>query len=138
LRGIIDENLRSRREAAIEAEAMIELSVEHFMGWWRTLDVRNPVVELRRVAEAERDEALHKAQAMLARGKSPEEALAFLANTLTNKLLHAPSANLRSAALRGDDDLLRAAERLFDGAGNRESGMENRRSEERRGGNESG
>lgn len=116
LRGIIDENLRSRREAAIEAEAMIELSVEHFMGWWRTLDVRNPVVELRRVAEAERDEALQKAQAMLARGKSPEEALAYLANTLTNKLLHAPSANLRSAALRGDDDLLRAAERLFDAA----------------------
>lgn len=126
LRGIIDDNLRSRREAAIEAEAMIELSVEHFMGWWRTLDARNPVVELRRVAEAERDEALHKAQALLARGKSPEEALTYLANTLTNKLLHAPSANLRSAALRGDDELLRAAERLFDGAGNRESGMENR------------
>ena len=114
LRGIIDENLRSRREAAIEAEAMIELSVEHFMGWWRALDARNPVVELRRIAEAERDEALQKAQAMLARGKSPEEALAYLANTLTNKLLHAPSANLRSAAMRGDDDLLRAAERLFD------------------------
>jgi glutamyl-tRNA reductase len=120
LRGIIDENLRSRREAAIEAEAMIELSVEHFMGWWRTLDARNPVVALRRVAEAERDEALQKAHALLARGKSPEEALAYLANTLTNKLLHAPSANLRSAALRGDDELLRAAERLFHGAGNRE------------------
>jgi glutamyl-tRNA reductase len=126
LRGIIDENLRSRREAAIQAEAMIELSVEHFMGWWRTLDLRNPVVELRRSAEAERDEALQKAQAMLARGKSPDEALAFLANTRTNKWLHAPSANLRAAALRGDDDLLRAAERLFEAAGNRESGMGNR------------
>jgi glutamyl-tRNA reductase len=90
------------------------------MGWWRTLDARNPVVALRRVAEAERDEALQKAHALLARGKSPEEALAYLANTLTNKLLHAPSANLRSAALRGDDELLRAAERLFHGAGNRE------------------
>ena len=126
LRGIIDENLRSRREAAIQAEAMIELSVEHFMGWWRTLDLRNPLVELRRSAEADRDEALQKAQAMLARGKSAEEALTFLANTLTNKLLHAPSANLRTAALRGDDDLLRAAERLFEGAGNRESGIANR------------
>ena len=31
LRQVIDENLRSRREAAREAEAMIELSVEHFM-----------------------------------------------------------------------------------------------------------
>ena len=114
LRQVIDENLRSRREAAREAEAMIELSVEHFMGWWRTLDLHNPVVELRRGAEADRDEALAKAHAMLARGKTAEEALAFLANTLTNKLLHAPSANLRAAALRGDEELLRAAERLFD------------------------
>jgi len=116
LRQVIDENLRSRREAAREAEAMIELSVEHFMGWWRTLDLQNPVVDLRRNAEANRDEALAKAQAMLARGKSPQEALAFLANTLTNRLLHAPSANLRAAALRGDEELLRAAERLFDTA----------------------
>ena len=114
LRQVIDENLRSRREAAREAEAMIELSVEHFMGWWRSLDARNPVVDLRRVAEVDRDETLARARAMLARGKSAEDALAFLANTLTNKLLHAPSANLRAAALRGDEDLLRAAERLFD------------------------
>lgn len=113
LRQVIDDNLRSRREAAHEAEAMIELSVEHFMGWWHTLDAPNPVIDLRRAAEINRDETLAKAQALLARGKSPEEALAFLANTLTNKLLHAPSANLRAAALRGDDDLLRAAEKLF-------------------------
>lgn len=126
LRGIIDDNLRSRREAARQAEAMIELSVEHFMGWWRAFDTRNPVADLRRAAEHDRDEALAKAHALLARGKSPEEALAFLANTLTNKLLHAPSANLRAAALRGDDELLRAAERLFDQAGNGGSGMENR------------
>ncbi|MGN6518816.1 MAG: glutamyl-tRNA reductase [Dokdonella sp.] len=124
LREIIDDNLRSRREAAREAETMIELSVEHFMGWWRTLDARNPVVDLRRVAEANRDEALAKAQALLARGRTPEEALAFLANTLTNKLLHAPSANLRAAALRGDDELLRAAERLFDTAADAPGGRE--------------
>jgi glutamyl-tRNA reductase len=114
LREIIDENLRSRREAAREAEAMIELSVEHYMGWWRALDASNPVAGLRRAAEAERDRALARARALLARGRPAEEALAFLADTLTNKLLHAPSANLRAATLRGDADLLRAAERLFD------------------------
>ncbi|MEO5558779.1 MAG: glutamyl-tRNA reductase [Dokdonella sp.] len=114
LRQVVDENMRSRREAAREAEAMIELSVEHYMGWWRALDAHNPVIDLRRIAEANRDETLAKAQALLARGKSPQEALAFLANTLTNKLLHAPSANLRAAALRGDAELLHAAQRLFD------------------------
>jgi len=114
LREVIDENLRSRREAARDAEAMIELSVEHFMGWWRALELHNPIGALRRHAEAERDEVLAKAQALLARGRPADEVLAFLANTLTNKLLHAPSANLRAAALRGDADLLRAAERLFE------------------------
>ncbi|MGH8172456.1 MAG: glutamyl-tRNA reductase, partial [Rhodanobacteraceae bacterium] len=114
LRQVIDENLRGRREAARDAEAMIELSVEHFMGWWRALDLHNPVSELRRHAETDRDEVLAKAHAMLARGKPVDEVLAYLANTLTNKILHAPSANLRAAALRGDADLLRAAERLFE------------------------
>jgi glutamyl-tRNA reductase len=114
LREVIDENLRGRREAARDAEAMIELSVEHFMGWWRALDLHNPVSGLRRNAEADRDEVLAKAQALLARGRPADEVLAFLANTLTNKLLHAPSANLRAAALRGDTELLRAAERLFE------------------------
>lgn len=114
LREIIDENLRSRQHAARQAEAMIELSVEHFMDWWRALDLRNPVGGLRRGAEASRDDVLAKARVLLARGKSPDEALEFLAHTLTNKLLHAPSANLRAAALRGDIELLRAAEKLFE------------------------
>jgi glutamyl-tRNA reductase len=116
LREAIDANLRSRREAAREAEEMIDLSVDHFMDWWRSLELHNPVADLRRQAECSRDEVLSRAQALLARGKAPEEALAYLANTLTNKLLHAPSANLRHAALRGDAELLRAAERLFDPA----------------------
>lgn len=114
LRGIIDDNLRSRREAAQQAEAMIELSVDHFMGWWHAWHAGNPVVDLRRHAEHDRDLVLAKARALLARGRSPEQALEFLAHTLTNKLLHAPSAQLREAALRGDDDLLQTAERLFD------------------------
>ena len=95
-------------------EAMIELSVEHFMAWWRALELHNPIASVRRGAEANRDEILAKARTLLERGRSPEEALEFLAHTLTNKLLHAPSANLRAAALRGDAELLQAAEKLFD------------------------
>jgi len=114
LREVIDENRRSREAAAREAEAIIELQVAHYMAWRRAIDLNNPVQNLRARAEADRAEVLAKAQALIARGKSPDEALAFLANTLTNKLLHAPSANLRAAALRGDTELLRAAERLFE------------------------
>jgi glutamyl-tRNA reductase len=47
----------------------------------------------------------------------PEQALDLLAHTLTNRLLHAPTVALREAALSGDGDLARAAEKLFPAAG---------------------
>jgi glutamyl-tRNA reductase len=83
------------------------------MAWRRALTLKNPALDMRQHAEVYRDEVLVKARAMLAHGKPPEEALAFLANTLTNKLLHHPSARLREAALSGDLDLLHAAGRLY-------------------------
>jgi len=74
----------------------------------------NPLAAMRRDAEAQRDATLAKARQLLDGGRTPAQALDFLAHTLTNKLLHAPSANLRAAAQRGDVELLRAAEKLFD------------------------
>ncbi|MFO0028379.1 MAG: glutamyl-tRNA reductase [Pseudomonadota bacterium] len=113
LSGVIEDNLRSRREAAREAEAIIDLQVGHFMDWCRGLDGQGVVRTVRAAAARERDALLARARAMLEHGKPAEEALAFLANALTNKIMHAPSANLRAAALRGDSELLRAAEKLF-------------------------
>ncbi|HEX7342602.1 MAG TPA: glutamyl-tRNA reductase [Rhodanobacteraceae bacterium] len=113
LRQVIDDNRRSREAAAHEAEAIIDLSVERYMAWRQALTLHNPIHGLRDQAELQRDDVLTKARAMLAHGKTPEEALAFLAHTLTNKLLHAPSAHLREATLAGDVDLLHAAERLY-------------------------
>ena len=114
LRQVIDDNLRSRKAAAREAEALIDLQVEHYLAWRRALLIHNPLTGLRRDAEAQRDAVLLRARQLLANGRDPQAALEFLAHTLTNKLLHAPSANLRAAAQRGDAELLRAAERLFD------------------------
>ena len=117
LKQVIDDNLRSRQAAAREAEAMIDLQVEHYSAWRRALDLRNPLPALRHEAETQRDAVLAKARQLLAAGRTPDQALDFLAHTLTNKLLHAPSANLRAAAQRGDIDLLRAAEQLFANGG---------------------
>ncbi|MBM7092917.1 hypothetical protein JTP67_31330, partial [Streptomyces sp. S12] len=80
--------------------------------------------------EAAREEVLAKAQAQLAAGQDPGEVLNFLAHTLTNRLLHAPTIALREAALTGNPELARAADKLFPAAsggsavGNRESGTE--------------
>ncbi|PKM41814.1 MAG: glutamyl-tRNA reductase, partial [Gammaproteobacteria bacterium HGW-Gammaproteobacteria-1] len=111
---VIAENRQSRREAADQAEAIIDLQVAHFMGWWQGAGRQTTITRVRNHSEQIRDETLQRARALLASGKDPVTALEFLAHNLTNKLLHAPSANLRQAALSGDTDLLRAAERLFD------------------------
>ncbi|MCE7951238.1 MAG: glutamyl-tRNA reductase [Xanthomonadales bacterium PRO7] len=114
LRQAVDANLRSRQQAAEQANALIDLSVTHYAAWRGALNAGNPLPQLRHAAETRRDEVLNRARALLANGRTPEQALDYLAHTLTNKLLHAPSANLREAALRGDAELLRAAQRLFD------------------------
>lgn len=111
---VIEDNRRSRREAAEQAEAIIELQVEHYLAWWQASDRQDTLRRVRHHGERERDAVLAKARDLLAQGRSPQQALEYLAHTLTNKLLHAPSANLRSAALRGDHELLHAAARLFD------------------------
>lgn len=113
LRQVVDEGKRVREAAAEEAQTLIELQVERFCAWRKALAAHNPVQTLRRAAAQQRDEVLARAQAMIAHGKSPDEALAFLANTLTNKLLHTPSVALREAAEQGDTELLRAAARLY-------------------------
>ena len=113
LRQVVDEGRRVREAAAEEAQTLIELQVERFCAWRKALAAHNPVQTLRQAAGQQRDEVLARAQAMIAHGKSPDEALAFLANTLTNKLLHTPSVALREAAEQGDTELLRAAARLY-------------------------
>ncbi|GIX35257.1 MAG: glutamyl-tRNA reductase [Lysobacteraceae bacterium] len=110
---VVEESRRSRREAAVEAEAIIDLQVEHFMAWWQASGRHDALKALRARAEAERDALLEKARAALAAGRDPRQVVEQLAHGLTNKLLHAPSAGLREAALRGDLETVRAAQRLF-------------------------
>jgi glutamyl-tRNA reductase len=110
---VIQENLRSRQEAAEQASEIVELHVDDFMGWLRSLDAVGLIQRVRRDAEKARDETLAKALRQLDAGKPADEVVRFLANTLTNKLLHQPSAQLRQAGSEGRSELLDAANTLF-------------------------
>jgi glutamyl-tRNA reductase len=73
-----------------------------------------PVIRrLRADAESVRAHSAAQARRMLAAGKDPNEVVEFLATTLTNRLMHAPSQRLREAAERGDEELVRAFEAVF-------------------------
>ncbi|AHF03058.1 glutamyl-tRNA reductase [Marichromatium purpuratum 984] len=113
LKEVIDENLRSRQAAAEQAEEIIAFHTEEFLAWLRSLDAAGLIQDYRLRGEALRDEVLARALRQLDAGKPPAEIVKFLAHTLTNKLLHAPSSRLRQAARDGDAEILEAANELF-------------------------
>ena len=113
LKEIIQENLRSRQAAAKQAEEIVDTQVDHFMAWVRVQDSAGSIRALRRQAEAVRDEVYARACKQLVLGKTPDEVLRFLANTLTNKLIHTPSASLREASAQGREDIVDMIKHLY-------------------------
>jgi glutamyl-tRNA reductase len=113
LRNVIEDNLRSRQAAATAAEAIISERTEEFMAWMHSRSATGTISRLRNQAERERDEVLERARRLLAQGKSVDEVLEYVGSTLTNKLMHAPTARLRQAGPEEQRKLLEAARRLF-------------------------
>lgn len=113
LHEVIEEGRHSREEAAKQAEEIIENQVDHFMGWLRSLKGVDTIRAFREQAEQKRDEQLAQAQKQLAAGKDPQQVMNELARTLTNKLIHEPTAQLNQAAYSGRKELLDNARELF-------------------------
>ncbi len=113
LQDIIQEGLRSRQEAAKQADEIIDTHVSHFMGWLRSLGAVDTIRSYREEAEQIRDEVLEKAHRHLVAGHDPERVIQELAYSLTNKLIHTPTAQMSQAAYAGRNELLEAARELF-------------------------
>ena len=114
LRTVIADNLKVREAAAQQAEVLIEDYAREFERWLESRDAGATIRLLRGRARDNRDAVLLKARRKLASGESPEAVMAFVADTLTNKLLHAPSERLRNAGAVEQALLLDAAHKLFD------------------------
>ena len=114
LQEIIRSGRRTREVAALEAERIVRARTEDYLGWLRSRVAAQTIRALRGRAEAQRDEVLERAMRRLASGESPEQAMRYLAETLTNRLLHAPSARLRQADRDRYAALLDSAHELFD------------------------
>ncbi|MGB5226426.1 MAG: glutamyl-tRNA reductase [Arenicellales bacterium] len=113
LQNVVEENLQSRREAASEAEEIIDLQVNQFVNWIKSLDAVPMIRALRENADTLRQVELDKAHRLLASGETAEVVIEALARSLTNKLTHAPTAALKEAGLEADKPVIEAARRLF-------------------------
>ncbi len=115
LQEVIEEGLRSRQEAADQAEEIIDTQVSHFMGWLRSLNSVDTIRQFRRHGEGVRDQVLEQYLAQLQKGnKDPEQLMQEMARQLTNKLMHAPCAQMKQAGFDGRNELLDAARELFE------------------------
>ena len=113
LHEIIDENLQSRRDAASQAEEIIDSQVEHFVAWLRSQDAVPVIRAIRENAEEESEHLLDKARKQLEQGMPAEQVITNLARILTNKLLHEPSRQLRQSGFNTENNLIEAARKLF-------------------------
>ena len=117
LQKVVDENQQHRARAAESAVADVERAAESFMRWLHGLRAARSLERIRSTAHAHEQELVQRAQKRLDAGHDPSEVLVQLASTLTNRILHQPSLNLRQAAEQHDLAVLQAAERIFAGAG---------------------
>jgi glutamyl-tRNA reductase len=109
----IDENLGARRQAAEQAEEIINTQVENFLSWMRSQGAQSTITDFRQQAEQIRAEVVNNARIALKNGTDPERVIEQLAHLLTNKLLHTPSIQIRQAGINERHDLIAAARELF-------------------------
>lgn len=113
LKDIVQENMQSRQNAAKQAEKIIDTQAQEFMGWLHSLDAVSTIRALRNQAEQIQEEVIQNGLSKLRNGADPETILHETARTLTNKLIHSPSSQLRNASAESRADLLQAAEELY-------------------------
>ena len=121
LKNVIEENKRSRQQAADQAEEIIEAQAERFMAWQRSLDAVPTLCAYREHAESLGAAELDKARRALASGAPADAVVEELTHNLVRKLTHAPSVNMRTAVAEGETGLLEAIRTLFRLDRNRES-----------------
>ena len=111
LSSIAEENLEGRKEAAAEAERIVEEEVADFMKWWDSLEAVRLIKALRQRADGIRAREL--ARALRKMPDLPHEdvqTLDAMTRSIINRLLHDPIVSLKQRASEGD---LRVAQKLF-------------------------
>src|ERR1700690_751173 len=113
LQQLVDESRQQREIAAGGARLLLEEEVARFLAESRAHDAGPSIRALRHQADAIRLQTVEQARRMLAAGSPTDQVIDYLAHTLTNRLLHAPTQALRRAAESADPALAEALARML-------------------------
>jgi glutamyl-tRNA reductase len=114
LKEIVEENKRSRQNEAYSAEKIVDQGVQAFSRKQLEYHAVDTIKALRNQVDELRQQELERALKLLAKGDQPADVLASLARSLSNKLIHAPSANLKKASAAGRTEVIPLVDELFD------------------------
>jgi|TARA_B110000879_G_scaffold211599_1_gene304836 glutamyl-tRNA reductase len=111
---VIEDSVNSRADAAAQAESIIERGVEDYRKGLRSLNAVSTLRAFRDKADAIREGELERALKALEKGESADAVLSGLARSLTQKLIHSPSVQMKKASAAGRDELLELTAELFE------------------------
>lgn len=104
LQSVIDENLAQRRQAAVEAEVMVNQLATQLITHQKVKEAGSTIHAYRQHSEKISQHELAHALEALHHGGDPEQVLQQLAHRLTQKLMHPTSMLLREAAKAENPD----------------------------------
>ena len=114
LEGYVNENLKTRQKAAVEAEVLITDASNTYMEWMLAQAQLSTVRQLRLKVQDIKNATLSSAIRQLRIGEEPEKVLSQFAHQLTQKILHQPTIQLRRASLLQSDETITVIKELFD------------------------
>ena len=113
IQGVVDSNVQGRQKEAEKAEAIITDEIETFQKWQSSLDSVPTIIALRDRADAIRKEELERLLNKLSGlGEKEKKDIEYMANAITNKLIHPPTAALKEDA-EDKDILIATIKRLY-------------------------
>jgi glutamyl-tRNA reductase len=99
LEHVVETNRRERQREAVAAEDLVWREVQQFQQWLETRDAAPTIMALRQHAEKIRDAELSKALAKLGPlDERQRRIVETLSTSITNKLLHTPTVNLKRSS----------------------------------------
>lgn len=109
----IEGNVRQRQDAAREAEKLIDEALRRYQQETRELDAVDTLRAYREQVQSLADQELQRALRQMEQGQGAEEVMRRFQHNLVNKVLHAPSVQLRRMAANQRVDALRLAREIL-------------------------
>lgn len=113
LQTMIEKGMSERRNAAAQAEQLIDYELNNYILWHRSLKANSVICDYRYKMQQLAQEELQRTFKKLASGQDHHNALTEFSERLLNKLTHYPTTGLKQIAWDNREDLLSLAQYLF-------------------------